>query len=383
MSKALIITSVASMVDQFLLPNLFLLQDMGYEIHVACNFEKGSTCSEEKIQNLKRTLTEKNIKFYQIDFERDVTRIFGHVMAYRQLSAIVKSNAFDLIHCHSPIGGMLGRLVARKQRKKGAKVFYTAHGFHFYKGAPLKNWLIYYPVEKFCSRFTDVLITMNKEDYSLANKKMKAKSIEYVHGVGVDLDRFFSATVDKHTKRSELGIADDDVVLISVGELIVRKNHKVILNAISKIDNRKIHYVVVGKGDLLDELQGYANRLSISERVHFLGYRKDVPELYKAADICCFPSIHEGLPVALMEAMACGLPIVCSAIRGNVDLIDDSFGHLVETNDVSAYASAIKQLIESPELCKNNGEKSINNVLNFSTDIVMKEMLTLYRENLE
>ena len=104
MSKALIITSVASMVDQFLLPNLFLLQDMGYEIHVACNFEKGSTCSEEKIQNLKRTLTEKNIKFYQIDFERDVTNIFGHVVAYRQLSAIVKSNAFDLIHCHSPIG---------------------------------------------------------------------------------------------------------------------------------------------------------------------------------------------------------------------------------------------------------------------------------------
>ena len=214
MSKALIITSVASMVDQFLLPNLFLLQDMGYEIHVACNFEKGSTCSEEKIQNLKRTLTEKNIKFYQIDFERDVTNIFGHVVAYRQLSAIVKSNAFDLIHCHSPIGGMLGRLVARKQRKKGAKVFYTAHGFHFYKGAPLKNWLIYYPVEKFCSRFTDVLITMNKEDHALATKKMKAKSIEYVHGVGVDLNRFFSSTVDKRTKRSELGIADDDVALL-------------------------------------------------------------------------------------------------------------------------------------------------------------------------
>lgn len=376
MSKALIITSVASMVDQFLLPNLFLLQDMGYEIHVACNFEKGSTCSEEKIQNLKRTLTEKNIKFYQIDFERDVTHIFGHVMAYRQLSAIVKSNAFDLIHCHSPIGGMLGRLVARKQRKKGAKVFYTAHGFHFYKGAPLKNWLIYYPVEKFCSRFTDVLITMNKEDYSLAKRKMRAKRIEYVPGVGINLSRFENVSIDRAQKRRELGVPENAVIFISVGELIDRKNHTVVLQALSQIKNDNIHYVVVGKGQLQQQLQDNANDLGIADTVHLLGFRKDVPELYKAADVCCFPSIHEGLPVALMEAMACRLPVVCSSIRGNVDLIDSNGGILFDKHSVTECRDAIEKILTVD--VAGMGSRNSEYVQQFSTERVLAVMKSIY-----
>lgn len=379
MSKALIITSVASMVDQFLLPNLFLLQDMGYEIHVACNFEKGSTCSEEKIQNLKRTLTEKNIKFYQIDFERDVTHIFGHVMAYRQLSAIVKSNAFDLIHCHSPIGGMLGRLVARKQRKKGAKVFYTAHGFHFYKGAPLKNWLIYYPVEKFCSRFTDVLITINKEDYSLAKRKMRAKRIEHVPGVGINLSSFENVSIDRAQKRRELGVPEDAFLLVSVGEVNKNKNHQVIVKAMAKFNNPNVHYVIAGIGDQEETLTKLAESFGVESQLHLLGFRKDIPEIDSVADVFCFPSLREGLGLGAIEGMACGLPIITSNEHGINDYSEDGVtGYKCNPYDVDGFAEAIKKLISEHDVRMSMSEFNKERAKCYAIDKIVPIMKGIY-----
>ena len=216
MKRMLMLASVASMIDQFNMPNIELLQEMGYEVHVACNFEKGSTCTDEKVLELKKKLKQLHVRFFQIDFERNVMKLNQDLKAYKQVLKLARKYHYTFIHCHSPIGGVVGRLVGHKTN---TKVIYTAHGFHFYEGAPLLNWLIYYPIEKLLSRFTDVLITINQEDYHRAKSKFHAKRVEYVPGVGIDIKRFQNVKVDILQKRKELGIRSKDIVLLSVGEL--------------------------------------------------------------------------------------------------------------------------------------------------------------------
>lgn len=342
MKKALVATSVASMVDQFLLPSVFLLKDLGYEVHILCNFNDGNTCSDEQIKKLQATLNDNGIKYFQVDFARNVAKVTKNLSAYKQVQAIIKNNHYNLVHCHSPIGGLVMRLACRKTRKNGTKVIYTAHGFHFYKGAPLKNWLIYYPVEKICSYFTDVLITINSEDYNFAKKKMKAKQIQYVSGVGINLNNFADILVKKDDKRKELAVPKNAKLLISVGELNNNKNHETVIRAISDIEN--VYYVIAGKGALQEHLQNVINQLNMANRVKLLGFRDDISELCNTADIFVMPSFREGLSVALMEAMACGLPCVVSRIRGNVDLIDENGGVLFNPNDIIDCKNSIEKI---------------------------------------
>ena len=258
----------------------------------------------------------------RIDFSRSPLNK-GNVKAYKQLKKLISENHYDIVHCHTPIAGAITRLACRKYRKDRLKVIYTAHGFHFYKGAPLKNWLIYYPIEKFCSRFTDVLITINREDYEFAKKKMKAKRVEYVPGVGIDVDRFANTVVDRAAKRRELGIPEDAFLLFSVGELNENKNHQIVIRALAELKNPNVHYMIAGKGPLHDYLPDLAKKLGVADQVHLLGYRDDVAELYKTADKYVLPSKREGLNVSLLEAVASGLPCIVSRIRGNVDLINN------------------------------------------------------------
>lgn len=359
MNKALIVTSVASMVDQFLLPSIALLKDMGYTVEVACNFENGSTCSRERIDDLKNRLDASGVRYYQIDFARSVLHISQHIRAYKQIKAILSGGEYALMHCHSPIGGMLARLACRKARKQGTKVFYTAHGFHFYKGAPLKNWLLYYPVEKYCARLTDVLITINKEDYALAQKKLKAKRVEYVPGVGVDLTKFGQVTVEKAEKRKELGVPEDAILLLSVGELNKNKNHETVIRAVAELPETNVYYFIAGKGDLREHLQSVIDEAGLTERVKLLGYRSDVAELYRVADVYVLPSVREGLNVSVMEAMAGSLPCVVSKIRGNTDLIDENGGALFDPLSVENCKRAIESIFsrKKEDLGRYNREK--------------------------
>ena len=379
MSNALIITSVASMVDQFLLPSAYLLQDMGYNVTVACNFEKGSTCSVEKIAELKKILEAHNIEYIQVDFERNATQIIKNRVAYKQLLHILSEQKFDLIHCHSPVGGMLGRLAARKARKNGAQVLYTAHGFHFYKGAPLKNWLMYYPVEKFCSRFTDVLITINQEDYALAKKKMKSKKVEYVPGVGIDLSRFRNAMVDRAEKRREIGVPEDAFLLVSVGEVNENKNHQVIVKAMAKLNNPQIHYVIAGVGNQTENLINLSETLQISNQLHLLGYRQDINEIDSVADVCCFPSLREGLGLGAIEGMACGLPIITSNVHGINDYSEDGVtGYKCSPHDVDGFAESISKLVTDQDVRKKMSEQNKKLVERYSINEILPRMKSIY-----
>lgn len=269
---------------------------------------------------------------YQISFSRSPFDI-NNIKAIKQIKKLINEKKYDIVHCHTPVAGAITRLACKNLRKDGLRVFYTAHGFHFYKGAPLLNWIIYYPIEKYCSRFTDVLITINHEDFELAKKKMKAKRVEYVPGVGIDVDKFANTVVDKKAKRKELGIPENAFVLLSVGELNKNKNHQVVIKALAKLNNPNIHYMIAGQGPLRDYLLDLASNLGISKQVHLLGYRNDIAELYKTADVYVLPSIREGLNVSVMEAMSSGLFCIGSKIRGNTDMIEDEkCGYLI--NDI-------------------------------------------------
>jgi glycosyltransferase involved in cell wall biosynthesis len=305
--------------------------------------------------------------------------------AYNELVELIKQENIDYIHCNTPTGGILGRLAGKKCKVK--KVIYQAHGFHFYKGAPKKNWLIYYPIEKLLARYTDAIITINKEDYELAKEKLKLRNggkVYYVPGVGIDAAQYLSNTPVNNDKRKELNIPDDAFVIISVGELNKNKNNKVIISALKQLDNKNIHYVVCGIGEKEAELQAQVNEAGLADNVHFVGYRNDVNELYKIADCFTMTSLREGLPRSVMEAMASGLPCIVSKIRGNVDLIDEcQGGYLCDPTDAAGFAKAINKLCSDSDLREKMGQYNLDKIKNFDISVVEKAMADIYAEVFE
>jgi glycosyltransferase EpsD len=249
---------------------------------------------------------------------------------YRDLKKLLAENYYDIIWTNEPVMGVVTRLAANKYRRKGTKVVYMCHGFHFFNGAGKANWALYYPIERIFAHLCDAIVTMNQEDFNRA-QTFRVKAVHKIPGVGVDTCRFSSGGYPefKIAKRRQLGIPEGAWVILTVGELTKRKNQHVILEAMALQNDPNAHYVLCGKGDQREALEQLAAELGIGDRVHFLGYRLDVPEIYRMADCFAFSSIHEGLPFALMEAMQSGLPIVASRIRGNVDLIDDSIGGIL------------------------------------------------------
>lgn len=316
-----------------------------------------------------------HIPFSRSPFSRD------NLTAYRQLKKLVEQEHYDIVHCHTPNAAMVTRLACRKVRKQGTRVIYTAHGFHFFKGAPLKNWLIFYPVEKFCSYFTDTLITINFEDYALAQKKMHAKEVGYVPGVGIDVSRIDAVSCDRSAKRRDIGVPEDAMLLLSIGELNVNKNHQVVLHALSQIKDvvkqNNIHYVIAGVGDQEQNLLNLAETLGLKDHFHLLGYRKDALELYKTADVFVFPSYREGLSVSLMESMASGLPAVVSKIRGNVDLIDGEGGIYCDPFKAETFADAICKMTDGATR-ETMGTHNKEAVRKFSLQNVLDEVERIY-----
>lgn len=366
--KILYVTTIGSTMNFF---NSFIrkLLDEGHTVDLAAN---------EDISEVPDCYNEWGCTIYQTDTSRSPLSK-GNIKAVKQLTAIVENGEYDIVHCHTPIAAVCTRLACRKARKRGTKVIYTAHGFHFFKGAPLLNWLVYFPSEWLCSFFTDVLITINKEDYEFAQRKMKAKRVEYVPGVGVDTDRFAKEYSKNKEKRKQIGVPYDAVMLLSVGELSKRKNQEVIIKALQTINNKNIHYVLAGLGKKEEELKQLANELNVMDRVHFLGYRSDISELCSIADIYCFPSLQEGLPVALMEAMAAGLPVVCSKIRGNTDLIQEGQGgFLCNPDDINAFAENISALVNDCDLRIDMGNANKTNIIKFSGENVEQIMRKIY-----
>lgn len=374
MKKVLFVaTVVKTHIMQFHIPYLRMFKEMGWETAVAArnDYENHDDCIIPCCDH-----------YYDIPFERNPVKP-GNLKAYKALKELVDREHYDIIHCHTPVGAMLTRMAARGARRNGSLVVYTAHGFHFYKGAPLVNWLLYYPVEKHFAKDTDVLITINREDYERA-KKLKASMVRYVPGVGIDTSRF-KINSDRDEKRAELGL-QDKFVLLSVGELIARKNHELVLEAIGKMKDfpeyERIVYLVCGRGILLEELKQKVATLGITDKVQFLGYRTDIPDICNASDLFVFMSKQEGLPVALMEAMACGVPVVCSSIRGNTDLVTDGVNGRLIDSSVEELIKTIIELTRKPTIRKQYAESALNQVQKYELNSVLAEVQQIYSEGI-
>ena len=362
MKKVLFVATVVQKhIKVFHTPYLEMFRQAGYETFVAAANDTGGEvclpCCD---------------RYVEIAFRRNPFHP-ANIGAFFRLRRLINSENFDLIHCHTPVGGVLGRLAAAKARRRGTKVLYTAHGFHFYKGAPLINWLLYYPVEKLCARLTDLLITINREDYALARAKFGAKRVEYVPGVGVDLGRFTPSREGRAELREALGIPESAKVILSVGELNANKNHETVIRAIA---DTELYYISAGAGDRQARLQRLIDELVPGGRVKLLGYRSDIAALCRAADVYALPSLREGLNLSLMEAMACALPVVCSRIRGNVDLIDPEGGVMFDPRSAVECRQAIEALLsgDMPRM----GRYNLSKIKDFSAERVSGIMRDLY-----
>jgi glycosyltransferase EpsD len=284
-----------------------------------------------------------------------------NLQAYKSLKKIIEANDYDIIHCHTAVGGMLARLAGWGARKKKTKIIYTAHGFHFFKGAPLKYWLLFFPMELLLSRLTDVLITINQEDYELGIKyKMAQFAVYKIDGVGVNLDRFKPYSVSQCIEvRKSFGLKEDDFVLFYTAQFIGRKNHKMLIeslpNLLIKIPNLKVLFA--GNGETFESSKVLAKDLGVSHIVDFLGGRRDIEVLCGIADVHVATSIQEGQGINNIEAMACGCPIVVSKIRGHRDVCkDNENGFLFELDNPQGMETAIVKLYEDKELCQKISE---------------------------
>lgn len=370
MSKRILVTSTDLMMVQFLVPHIINVSENGFEVEIACSDVGG------RMDEVRQKL---NPYVKEVHVVRLVRNPASHtnLKGYQDMKKVIDAGHYDIIWTNEPVMGVVTRLAARKTRKHGTKVIYMVHGFHFYKGAPMLNWMIFYPVERFASRFCDEIVTINHEDYERA-KKMHAASVKYIHGIGVNTDRL-QKKENQNNIRQELKLGEDDFLMLSIGELSKRKNQQAIIRALGKIKDKKIHYLICGKGDLLEKLRMLTKENGIQNNVHFLGYRNDVVDICSQVDMFILSSLHEGLSVASLEAMYCGLPVVISDIRGVRDyLADGKNGFICGVQDVNAYMEAIKKMKSDAGMRKRMGENNRKAVIPYCLEAAKKEVLELF-----
>lgn len=372
--KVLLTATVQSHICQFHKPLVEILHKHGCEVHVAA----------------KDNLAEKNglkldfvDKVYNVPFARS-PKSKDNLFAYKELKRIINSEHYDIIHCNTPMGGIVTRLAARKIRKEGTKVYYTAHGFHFYKGASKKNWLVFYPIEKLFSRMTDTLITITKEDYNLASKKFHC-NVERIHGVGVDGERYHSVSEDeKKELKKQLGFSEMQKIILCVGELLPNKNQQMIIRAMKDIvkEYPDIKLLLAGNGPEKTNLENLINSLGLDENVKMLGYVTNLQEYQKMADVAVSCSKREGLPLNIVEAMLSETPVVASMNRGHIELITDGeTGFLVDADDYEALILKVLQLIKNNKLYDDIKQVAKVYANAYSFENVKKELTQIYFGN--
>lgn len=360
------VTTISNTVNAFLIPHIKMLIEDGNQVDVAFKVE----------QEVSSELSKLGVTAYEIPFSRKIYKN-KFIKLVKQVRKLIKNNNYDIVHTHTPIASAIVRLACKDLPH--TKVFYTAHGFHFYKGAPLINWITYYPIEKLLSKYTDKLITINNEDYEIS-KRFYAKKCLYIPGVGIDLSKFLdSDDIKIDYLKTEFNFSEDSVVILSIGELNKNKNHEVVIKALSKLNNPNIHYLIAGKGILENHLINLATEFNLNNQVHLLGFRNDIKNLIKFSHLFVFPSYREGLSVSVMEAMAMGKPVIASNIRGNNDLIDDGDGgYLFDPTDVDKLANLVSMLSKSQDALSKLGRYNSIKVKEYSLENILNALRDLY-----
>ena len=369
--KALIIANTGRFIALFESDNIKILKDLGFEVHCFASFD------EKNSESFYGDLEDRGVHLHNVQSFRSPFRL-ENFKVYFQLRSAMLENKFDFVDCHTPMGGVLARLAAKATGTH--PVQYTAHGFHFYRGAPVQNWLFYYPVERFLSRFTDTLITINCEDFRRA-KTFHAKRVIQIPGVGVDVEKYRGIQVDVGRKRREIGVPAKAFLIVSVGELNRNKNHQAIIRAISGITGFRPYYLLCGEGPERKRLEKLCENAGIRNRVIFLGFRSDIAEILKCSDCFAFPSRREGLGVAALEAMASGLPLITSGATGISEYSEDGkTGFVCEPDDVSGFSRAILRLMQDGKLREQMGRHNQQAAEKFGIRHVNRMMTEIYRQ---
>lgn len=363
--KILLTATVQSHIAQFHKPLINMLKNAGHTVHVA---------ARNDLSNKDTLHLEEADKIFDVPFARSPISM-KNIKAYKMIKDILRENQYDIVHTNTPMGSVITRLAAKKFRKKGLKVFYTAHGFHFYRGAPIKNWLIYYPIEKHLSRYTDKLITINEEDYNTATNKNFKSEVIRIHGVGADSEKFY---LDTNVKNSNY---HERLNLICIGELNKNKNQMTVLKAIKelKMDYSHIHVYFAGDGPLKDKLKKYVDKNRLNEHVTFLGYRRDLDIIMSDMDILISASKREGLPLNIIEAHLTGLPVIASNNRGHNELVKEKVnGYLFEIGDFNSIVKIIKNIISYEYTLRLDRVGIRQRAIKFSQKEVLKELKNIY-----
>ena len=364
--KALLLAPMASVHRRFNAANIQALQELGYQVHLLANFEQGEG-TEHQNPEYKTKCEESGIIVHSLPYARH--SLASSFSQARETRKIIDEECFDLVHAHTETGGLILRLAGRR---KETRYLYTPHGMSFYKGSSIKSQLLYRPIEKWICSGMDGNIAINREEYALL-EKWNSRTAFFVHGIGLNTERFHDKHESRESIRKEFQIPVDAKVVLSIGELDDNKNHIAVIEAIKSIP--EVYYVICGVGPNREKLEkaGLGNRLILA------GYRKDIPEIIGACDVFAFPSFHEGLPVSLMEAMAGGLPVICSEIRGNVDLIKDGLnGFLLRPNDVDGWKDRLQKLLRDERLRDEYAEKALTVIDDYSNRVVVNELTQLY-----
>lgn len=378
MKKVLFVATVAKKhINVFHLPYLQWFKENGYETHV---------CAKNDFESNEDPNIPFCDKFIQLPFERSPLKV-GNYQVFQKLKDIINYNNYEIIHCHTPIGGVLARMAAMSSRKKGTKIIYTAHGFHFYKGAAYKNWFFYYSIEKLFANFTDCLITINNEDYRRAiDKRFNAKKIRHVHGVGVDTKKYAPINLkQKEILRKKHGFNLEDFILIYPAELNNNKNQKLLIKVVEILKDTipNVKLILAGQGGSLEEYEFLVNKKNLNENVIFPGFREDISEFIKLSDVSVASSVREGLGLNVIEGMACGLPVVATYNRGHRELVNSGEnGFLIKNENLQDFVKALKKIYENENLRIEYGKKSLELVKLFSLNNVQKEVEEIYIEML-
>lgn len=369
--KILYTATVLSHICQFHLPHMKMLQEKGWEVHVAAH---------DNLDVKNGLLLKYCDRFIEVPFSRSPASS-SNIKAHRQLKQLLQQEHYDVILCNTPVGGIVTRLAAKKTRKQGTKVIYMAHGFHFFNGAPKKNWIAYYSIEKHMAKFCDMLITVNEEDYALAKEKFSRRTkIEHIHGVGVDEQRFHPATEEEQRSMREAeGLSAEDFVILCTGELNENKNQSTLIRAAAiikdKVPNLKV--LLAGNGPKEQELRDLTASLGLQEIVKFLGYRPDLERITPAVDLVVSCSFREGMPLNIIEAMLCKKPVVASHNRGHDELVTDKTGVLILPKDTEGFASAVEKLAANPNEREELGDLAFESARSYTAGEVKKELIRI------
>jgi len=370
--KKLLITCTELMMIQFLVPHVKYLAENGFRVEIACSDVGGRM---EEVRNALEGVVD---AIHVLRLERSPVNP-RNFLGYQDVRKLLKENRYDIIWTNEPVMGVVTRLAANKYRRRGTKVVYMCHGFHFYKGAGFPNWLVFFPIERFMSRFCDVIVTINHEDEARA-KTFHCPRVEYIHGIGVNTDRLHNRN-DQSDIRAELGLGEDDFLVLSVGELNENKNQQVIIRALAQLKDPKIHYLLCGKGDQQEKLENLAKELSVANNIHFLGYRKDVVDICAQADVFVLSSFREGISVASLEAMYCGMPLVTSRVRGADDYLQDGIsGYFCDARNAVDFAGSIVKLRSDAKLRRQFGKTNQEMVRAYCLEQVKEEVVSLMRK---